>query len=149
MSASARSTSSHHLTSVLVFNLRRYHEFHTAREALLDGELPAAQKAAGRMPTAPNGFVSSFEYAGEIDLEFGGSGAGSEPLEREQGGRRREGTVDGYIRHLHLNNGTGEVMHMTCVFYAKRASRNWRHAVRTLLPRWSLLSFCHPRGHPS
>lgn len=121
VSASTRSTSSQHPISPLVFNLRRYQEFHAAREALLKGELPAAQEAAGHMPTAPDGFVSSFEYAGEIHLEFGGSGAGSEPLNPEQEVRRREGAVDGYIRHLHLNNGTGEIMCMSCVFHAEKS----------------------------
>eukprot|EP00903_Cladosiphon_okamuranus_P014186 g13181.t3 len=87
----------------------RYQEFQKAREALLNGDTIAAQEAAGRMPTDPDGFVSSFEYAGELHLEFGGnsedSGGGSEqPLGREAGW----GSVDGYVRHLHLNNATAE-----------------------------------------
>ncbi|CAM9849542.1 unnamed protein product [Pylaiella littoralis] len=86
-----------------------YQEFQKAREALLNGEYAVGQEAAGHMPTAPDGFVSSFEYAGEVYLEFGGGGAGSEHLDREQSGGPREGIVDGYIRHLHLNNGTAEV----------------------------------------
>lgn len=88
----------------------RYQEFQKAREALLDGDRVAAQEAAGRMATDPDGFVGSFEYAGELHLEFGGyiegsSGdGGKEPLGQEAG----RGGVDGYVRHLHLNNATGE-----------------------------------------
>lgn len=87
----------------------RYQEFKKAREALLNGDTVAAQEAAGRMPTGPEGFVGSFEYAGELHLEFGGGsegsgGGGKEPLDQAAG----RGGVDGYIRHLHLNNATGE-----------------------------------------
>lgn len=84
--------------------------FKQAREALLRGDVHEAQDAAGRMPTDPEGFVSSFEYVGELQLEFGrdsdsssDNGEGS-PI-KSQGGQG--GAVEGYIRHLHLNNGTG------------------------------------------
>ncbi|CAM9315795.1 unnamed protein product [Scytosiphon promiscuus] len=83
----------------------RYQEFQRAREALLDGDVVTAQERAGRMPTRPDGFVGSFEYAGELHLDFGGGSAGGQKAEG-----RRERVVDGYIRHLHLNNGTAEVM---------------------------------------
>lgn len=87
----------------------RHQEFQEAREALLNGDRVAAQQAAGRM-TNPDGFVGSFEYAGELHLEFGGGieggggGGGKGPSGQEEG---RE-YMDGYIRHLHLNNATGE-----------------------------------------
>lgn len=66
------------------------------------------------MPTKPGGFVGSFEYAGELLLDFGGAsvdgagvgGGGQAAPEGVRGGK--EHVVDGYIRHLHLNNGTGE-----------------------------------------
>ncbi|CAB1106634.1 GH95 [Ectocarpus sp. CCAP 1310/34] len=80
----------------------RYDKFRSARESLLDGDVHAAQEAAGRMPTSPEGFVGSFEYAGELLLEFGEGGG------QQAGGEREKGPVDGYIRHLHLNNGTAE-----------------------------------------
>lgn len=61
------------------------------------------------MSTGPEGFVDSFEYAGELHLEFGDSsedsgGSGKEPSGQGVG----QGAVDGYTRHLHLNNATGE-----------------------------------------
>lgn len=76
---------------------------------MLNGDKVAAQEAAGRMKTGSDRFVGSFEYAGELHLEFGGSmeGSGDDgkgPLGQEEG----RGAVDGYIRHLHLNNATGE-----------------------------------------
>ena len=68
------------------------------------------------MPTKPSGFVSSFEYAGELNLNFGGDGVGGggggggggTPDIQEGSRDGKEDVVDGYIRHLHLNNGTGE-----------------------------------------
>lgn len=73
------------------------------------GDIHEAQDAAGRMPTDPEGFVSSFEYVGELQLEFGRDGGSSsgngERSPIESGGQG--GAVEGYIRHLHLNNGTG------------------------------------------
>lgn len=80
-------------------NLHRFKEFSTAREALLEGDIFTAQEAAGRMPTKPEAFVSSFEYAGELHLEF------STEDDIASGGKA---ATDGYIRHLHLNNATGE-----------------------------------------
>lgn len=62
------------------------------------------------MPTSPEGFVGSFEYAGELHLEFGKDHG------QQAGGEREEGPVDGYIRHLHLNNGTGECR-VSCVCF--------------------------------
>lgn len=88
----------------------RYEAFEQAREALLNGDTQTGQEAAGRMPTKPGGFVGSFEYAGELNLDFGGnsvSGGGDQTA--PEGGRdRKEDVVEDYIRHLHLNNGTGE-----------------------------------------
>lgn len=90
--------------------LDRYEFFKKAREALLRGDIHEAQDAAGRMPTDPKGFVSSFEYVGELQLEFGLDDASSS--DSGEGGPMRDesrqgGAVEGYIRHLHLNNGTG------------------------------------------
>lgn len=97
------------------FSSPRYEEFEQAREALLSGDPKTAQEAAGRMPTKPSGFVGSFEYAGELLLDFGGASlggvgvAGGGGQAAPEGGRDgKEHDVEDYIRHLHLNNGTGE-----------------------------------------
>lgn len=88
----------------------RHQLFERAREALLRGDLHEAQEAAGRMPTSPDGFVSSFEYVGELQLEFDidsdspSSNGGGGPVKSK--GPNGD-AVEGYIRHLHLNNGTG------------------------------------------
>lgn len=81
-------------------NLHRFKEFSTAREALLERDIFTAQEAAGRMPTKPEGFVSSFEYAGELHLEFSTEG--------DDVASGDKAATEGYIRHLHLNNATGE-----------------------------------------
>ncbi|CAN0237434.1 unnamed protein product, partial [Ascophyllum nodosum] len=78
----------------------RFKEFVTAREALLKGDIYTAQDAAGRMPTEPKGFVSSFEYAGELELEFDAKGGVLAPDDGS--------ATEGYVRHLHLNNATAE-----------------------------------------
>ena len=94
--------------------MHRYSAFQQAREALLNGDPKTAQEAAGRMPTKPGGFVGSFEYAGELLLDLGdaredGAGVGGGDRAASEGGRGgKEHVVEGYIRHLHLNNGTGE-----------------------------------------
>lgn len=90
----------------------RNKEFVKAREALLKGDIYEAQEAAGRMPTDSTGFVGSFEYAGEIRLQFGDSsvadgGVGDPTAAKGRGAAGEEARVEGYIRHLHLNNGTG------------------------------------------
>lgn len=115
--ASSSSNATSPLLSALPgLHLRRHEEFQRAREALLDGDIVTAQERAGRMPTTPDGFVGSFEYAAELHLEFGGGstsggGAGSGAgAPRQEGGGQRERVVGGYIRHLHLNNGTGETL---------------------------------------
>ena len=81
-------------------NYIRFKEFVTAREALLKGDIYTAQDAAGRMPTEPKGFVSSFEYAGELELEFDAKGGVLAPDDGS--------ATEGYVRHLHLNNATGK-----------------------------------------
>lgn len=62
------------------------------------------------MPTSKEGFVSSFEYAGELHVESSGVSPLKSPAER--GGSAGRG-VEEYMRHLHLNNGTGEKLVVT------------------------------------
>lgn len=85
----------------------RYKDFQESREALLKGDVLRAQEAAGRMSTDPDGLVSSFEYAGELQLEFGGGAPQNDGL-RAPPVNGEETVVEEYIRHLHLNNATGK-----------------------------------------
>lgn len=90
----------------------RFKEFQEAREALLKGDIKTGNDAAGRMPTTPEGFVSSFEYAGELALDFmqpvADRGLLDVTSEEQRAGHRIQEDVEGYLRHLHLNNATGE-----------------------------------------